>query len=292
MQGLAPCSGCMDRCYQCAGVGIEAGENCALAWDLGEIYGLTDPSRLPSPTTSSLARTVIMRPEAGTIQRLHIEDAERAQGLPAGYTSLPDVQVSACSQKAVLKTRFRCVGNALPGEVRLRLAVLALPFLLSSRWLTGAVMPQVLGEIFQRMARIRDFPSRLAAADCVALADSQQPGVVCIAEPDGPFPSAGFYRDGVYHAVNGCMGNLVNVRLRSTPRRVPLGGFAVMRRVFPAFAETESEAWGVAWAFRAVGGRARGEAVDATAEEPRAGHLPEPGGHSAVRDDAQPSVLP
>jgi hypothetical protein len=124
MQGLAPCSGCMDGCYQCAGAGIAAGENCALAWDLGEIYGLTDPSRLPSPTTSSLARTVIMRPEAGTIQRLHIEDAERAQGLPAGYTSLPDVQESGCSQKAVLKTRFRCVGNALPGEVRLPRPVL------------------------------------------------------------------------------------------------------------------------------------------------------------------------
>jgi hypothetical protein len=124
MQGLAPCSGCMDRCYQCASSGIAPGENCALAWDLGEIYGLADPSRLPSPTTRSLARTVIMRPEAGTIGRLHIEDAKRAQGLPPGYTSVPGIQDGSCSAKAVLKTRFRCVGNALPGEVRLPAAVL------------------------------------------------------------------------------------------------------------------------------------------------------------------------
>lgn len=90
----------------------------ALAWDLGEIYGLADPSRLPSPTTSSLARTVVMRPERGSITRLHISDAERAQGMKPGHTSPTPAQEASHSMKGLLKIRFRCVGNALPGLVR------------------------------------------------------------------------------------------------------------------------------------------------------------------------------
>jgi hypothetical protein len=53
-QGSSPCAGCRDSCYQCCERGIREGEDAALAWNLGEIYGLSDPSRLPSPTTTSL----------------------------------------------------------------------------------------------------------------------------------------------------------------------------------------------------------------------------------------------
>jgi hypothetical protein len=78
--------------------------------------------------------------------------------------------------------------------------------------LMDLVALQVLGELFHRIAHIRDFPCRLAASDCVALAASLQPGTVVITEPPSAFPRAGFYKGGVYYAVNGCRGNLVNVR--------------------------------------------------------------------------------
>ena len=100
-------------CYQC---GEKNGED-ALAWDLGEIYGLANPTRLPSPTTCSLARTVVLRPHGGTISRLGIRDAERAQGLRAGHTAVAGEDASRYTEKSLLKARFRCVGNALPGMV-------------------------------------------------------------------------------------------------------------------------------------------------------------------------------
>jgi hypothetical protein len=102
-------------------------DSLALAWDLGEIYGLSNPTRLPSPTTSNLARTIIMRPCAGTITRLGIRDAERAQGLPAGYTELPTGQ--ECNQRRELTHRFRCVGNALPGMVATPIIISVVPIL-------------------------------------------------------------------------------------------------------------------------------------------------------------------
>lgn len=122
LQGLEPCFGCIDVCYQCGERGLTAGDNAALAWDLGEIYGLGDPTRLPSPTTSSLARTVVMHPEQGTVTRLHVTDAERAQGMMPGHTRLTPEQEEKYSAKSLLKARFRCVGNAVPGVVRLSAA--------------------------------------------------------------------------------------------------------------------------------------------------------------------------
>jgi hypothetical protein len=119
LQGLAPCEGCNDLCYQCGEEDDRCGEDTAYAWDLGEIYGLSNPTRLPSPTTSSLRRTVIMRPHTGTITRLDIADAERAQGLPVGYTALPAEDTDSYTVKGVLNARFHCVGNALPGMVRI-----------------------------------------------------------------------------------------------------------------------------------------------------------------------------
>jgi hypothetical protein len=116
LQGLHPCDGCREGCYQCAGKDIDP-EDATLAWDLGEIYGLANPTRLPSPTTTSLSRTIIMRPRLGTITKLSIGDAERAQGLPAGYTALPTEQSACYKGNVQLKHRFRCVGNTLPGMV-------------------------------------------------------------------------------------------------------------------------------------------------------------------------------
>jgi hypothetical protein len=119
MQGLEPCPGCPDRCYQCGNKGFQAGEDGVLAWDVGEIFGLSDPSRLPAPTTVSLARTVIMRPERGSVTRINIQDAERAQGMQVGHTAVTPAEEAACDEKTNLALRFRCVGNAMPGVVRL-----------------------------------------------------------------------------------------------------------------------------------------------------------------------------
>jgi site-specific DNA-cytosine methylase len=58
-----------------------------------------------------------MRPKAMTVTRLSIRDAERAQGLPAGYTALGEESAADYSPQGELRQRFRCVGNALPGEV-------------------------------------------------------------------------------------------------------------------------------------------------------------------------------
>jgi hypothetical protein len=115
MQGLEPCPGCRNICYQCGKKGIRAGQDAAHAWDIGELFALSDPTRLPSPTTNSLARTVIMHPERGSITRLHIWDAERAQGMKVGHTCVTLGEVTASSQKSFLKLRFRFVGNAVTG---------------------------------------------------------------------------------------------------------------------------------------------------------------------------------
>jgi hypothetical protein len=118
LQGLVPCDGCPSRCYQCAETALQPGANAALAWDTGEVYGLSTPTRLPAPTTSSLMRTVVMWPEDGCFAQLHIEDAERCQGMQPGHTALPaDVQGNTRTPSQVLQHRFRCVGNGLHGQV-------------------------------------------------------------------------------------------------------------------------------------------------------------------------------
>jgi hypothetical protein len=223
VQGLEPCTGCLDTCYQCGKRGIQAGEDAALAWDSGEIYGLSDPTRLPSPTTASLARTVIMRPERGTITQLHILDAERAQGMQEEHTSLTRGQSEKHIPKKILELRFRCVGNALPGLVRFVLATIIATCRAvadASRDHTPHLL-QMLGELFNRMRHVRDFTSRLAATDCTRLPPALQPGGVLITAPDSPFPRAGFYKDGKYWQVKRCCGgNLVNVRLHLWPYRL------------------------------------------------------------------------
>lgn len=119
VQGLAACTGCRSGCYQCAPVHLAKGEHTVLTWDMGEIFGASNPTSLPSPTTSSLSRTVLMWPEAGLYSRLHINDAERAQGLKAGHTALLERQArdGRSGHADCRSARFKCVGNAMPGEV-------------------------------------------------------------------------------------------------------------------------------------------------------------------------------
>ena len=85
---------------------------------MGNIGGLANPTRLPAPTTNSLARSTIVWPATGRAARLAIEDAERSQGLPAGYTALsPEVTVARMTSLQVQAARFKCVGNGLHGQV-------------------------------------------------------------------------------------------------------------------------------------------------------------------------------
>jgi hypothetical protein len=76
---------------------------------------------------------------------------------------------------------------------------------------------QVLGELFHRMSRVREFPSRLMTADIIPLPECLQPGVMRLQEPTSAFPRAGFYKGGVYYALQGIAGNLVNVRSAALP---------------------------------------------------------------------------
>jgi hypothetical protein len=74
-------------------------------------------------------------------------------------------------------------------------------------------MMQMLGELFHRMCHVRDFQPRLATSDCICLPPALQPYAIVNAEPESPFPRAGYYKDGAYYKVKRCVGNLVNVRL-------------------------------------------------------------------------------
>jgi hypothetical protein len=76
---------------------------------------------------------------------------------------------------------------------------------------------QVLGELFHRIPRVREYPSRLMTADLVPLQDCLQPGDVSEEEPSEPFPAAGIYKNGLYQQVKGVKGNLVNVRPKPMP---------------------------------------------------------------------------
>ena len=120
MQGILRCDGCgCDGCAQCGCAGDAKQVRKTLAWDIGEIYGHAEPTTLPAPTTSSLARTVVMWPGSGQFAQLDIRDAERAQGLSPGHTEIPNLPegLKGLSAAGVLAQRFKCVGNALHGKV-------------------------------------------------------------------------------------------------------------------------------------------------------------------------------
>lgn len=119
VQGITGCGAC-GRCAACSNAAQIGVAGAALAWDMGEICGLAKPDRLPAPTTSSLARTIIVRPEPLSFCRLDIRDAERAQGMEADYTWLPATAepVAALTAVQLRAKRFACVGNGLVGKVR------------------------------------------------------------------------------------------------------------------------------------------------------------------------------
>jgi hypothetical protein len=65
-----------------------------------------------------------MWPDTGCFASLHIEDAERAQGMEPGHTALPlatelanTLEGADLSPAQALTERFKCVGNALNGKV-------------------------------------------------------------------------------------------------------------------------------------------------------------------------------
>jgi hypothetical protein len=150
---------------------------------------------------------------------------------------------------------------------------------------------QVLGEIFHRMGHMRDFPSRISASDCVALPATLQPGLVVIAEPDSAFPRAGFYKDGVYYALNGCRGNLVNVRPHLPCRSADHAEQTVYTCVISkSRAETEGQAGCLAGALHAVCRPPGVGNADGPPEESRAGHFQLSGSHIADRGYALASI--
>jgi hypothetical protein len=128
-----------------------------------------------------------------------------------GHTSLAPAQEARYWGKTLLKLRFPCVGNAVPGLVRTSDTAVHPVLRLGNREDRLHLDAGAWG-IFHRMAHVRAFPSRLAASDCAARVAPLQPGTLMVTEPDSAFPRAGLYKGGVYYAVNGCRGNLVNVR--------------------------------------------------------------------------------
>lgn len=84
---------------------------------MGETGGLSDPTRLPAPTTSSLMRTWVMYPEQGSFVSLKVEDAERSQGLEPGHTALSRAEYPKCTDREAELKRWEAVGNGLHGEV-------------------------------------------------------------------------------------------------------------------------------------------------------------------------------
>lgn len=211
-----------------------------MAWDMGEIGGLSKPDRLPAPTTSSLARTVIVRPEPLSFCRLDIRDAERAQGLEPDYTWLPAsaAPVAALTAVQLRAKRFTCVGNALLGKVWL--TVLCMGYIEPSsaggcpcelfewEYSDGVqIQPyhsnevrhgpddcscvQLLGEVCHRMVHSADLPSLVETADEWELDPSLQPDSPPEVPPAEAFPSAGYYRDGLYWGV-ACAGCYVQAR--------------------------------------------------------------------------------
>ena len=97
----------------CSPAQLRRGETPDVAWNICEVYGCSNPTCLPASTTTSWLRTVLIWPLQGVFCKLHIEDAEAAQGLLRGHTAInpqnPDADRAA---------RFKCVGNAQPGQVR------------------------------------------------------------------------------------------------------------------------------------------------------------------------------
>ena len=109
---MKPCVGCDVGCFQCAPATLKPAAKVALACDTGDLFGAALPLSLPAPTKSSLGRTVVIYPEDGEVGafcQLHIEDAERSQGLAPGYTEAAGSRTQ----------RFKQVGNAVHAKVRL-----------------------------------------------------------------------------------------------------------------------------------------------------------------------------
>lgn len=75
---------------------------------------------------------------------------------------------------------------------------------------------QVWGELYHRMAHMRDYPPRRNAADSYVLCPTLQHAAGALSEPSTSFPRHGHVTGGVYHGVLNCSTNLVNVRLSNT----------------------------------------------------------------------------
>lgn len=75
----------------------------------------------------------------------------------------------------------------------------------------GCMHVQLLGEVCHRMTRCADLPSLVETADEWELDASLQPDSPAEVPPAEAFPSAGYYRDGMYWGV-ACAGCYVQVR--------------------------------------------------------------------------------
>lgn len=177
----------MTGCYQCSSLMSGDGES-ALAWDLGEIYGLSDPTRLPSPTTNSCSRTVVLLPKTCSAVHLDIRDAERVQGLQPGYTVAPTAGV-----RAALSCRWQCVGNALPGCI--------------------------LVEIMKRLNNQPLYRSAILQDDRKVADDSLQPKPQSV-PPAAAYPAHGTLRRNILYCIENCSDNMVNVRLFFTQANI------------------------------------------------------------------------
>jgi hypothetical protein len=291
-QGLVPCTGCAGGCYQCGDAALQPGANPAIAWDMGEIYGLTDPTRLPAPTTSSLSRTVVMWPESGLYARLHIEDAERSQGMEAGHTALPPGECGSLTPAQIQLERFKCVGNALHGEVCAAFSQLSLVTDREHSSSTAVTDVQVIGELFHRMKCTREYPSRLMTADLSPVHGSLQPGVLNPLEPSTGFPRAGLYKGGKYYALQGIEGNIVNVRLSCLKC---LCVWRLRKSLYSMtsveLAETAGDSGAVATGFPCSCTIEDSAATPGATQGPRARSAREGRRDVVDRDDAQPALL-
>lgn len=121
VQGITGCSNC-GECAQCLYSQVQYSTGTALCFSTSEIYGATDPRKLPAPTTSNLSAAIVTYIAADRLEyaALSTRDAERCIGLPANYTLLPRDNAVLSQTTAVQERarRFGCVGNGFHGEVR------------------------------------------------------------------------------------------------------------------------------------------------------------------------------
>jgi hypothetical protein len=71
---------------------------------------------------------------------------------------------------------------------------------------------QIWGELYHRLAHMREYPGRTNTADRYALCDSLQYAAGADTEPSDSFPRHGYVRGGLYYGVLNCSTNLANVR--------------------------------------------------------------------------------